>query len=708
VYAPPAPTSDHALQQPPTLHLLSTQILRALSDATWNAREASATLPSQKMNVSYFLGREIPLSRFKVPVASIVPEIWLELVLWSSLHGGWIWDGIAILERMLSYRGEEEWGIIDLEALLQHEQGHSSPAWQLFNKKAREASKAEARGLTRRKISSELVVAYVDGVVNLMRLGVGSRGISPEVIVAHIQKLKHFLDRNGHSLGSASWDSVMIRLLESGGIAPERRPELLLNITHLASEFGSEVASANASSETSAGTMEAPYYYEPSTAAIGLLHRTMRSYIEDGDMLGATATLNTLIQRTDHNKQKSLELFFQTLQVTQLRKDEPFTSSLAAIDFPAFDPQIPVPLLAKLLDLATETRSLELGRFLLFSQELDGPLIPSEMYEHRSMAASIVRFGTMAGENDLVLDVMKRLDFWNARQQAQRIPNSLFSALLESQVRLHRWDTVKSMQKHAIDNPRYRVGPGLLASFAAELLRLSGAGDKAAEQRRQEAWDAFSGLVSAWEGIILSHTKSRNELYCILGLLSSVDEHWKECCSHFLTFDMRQRLMLPVQDFNKLLVGILDGYGSSKGRSFVDTWCHTAAGMFEPHRAPGGVPTMPHYRPGKAEEYGKAAADIEIVQASGATLRMQGRVLPNRHTAWALLRKVHEEAEQAKVDGLSRVKREEIRETLRRAADLFHYLGLDYEEIVQHLGSLAEMAELQPPPSGGLTGVPGK
>jgi hypothetical protein len=617
-------------------------------------------------------------------------------------------DGVAVLERMLSERTEHEWGVMDWEALSQHEQANSSSSWQLFNKKAREASKAEARALTRRRVSSELIAAFVDGLVNLMRVGVGLRGVSPEAIVAHIQKLKHFLERDGHSLGSSSWDSIIVRLLESGGVVPERRPELLLDITRLAADFGSEVASVNASHETSTATMEPPYFYEPSTAAIGLLHRTMRSSIESGDVMGATTTLNTLIQRTDRNKQESLELFFQALKVTQLKRNEPFTSSVPPIDFPAFDPQIPVPLLAKLLDLATETRSFELGRFLLFSEELDGPLITPEMYEHRRMAASIVRFGTVTGEDDLVLDVMKRSDFWNARQQAQRITNNLFSTLLESQVRMHRWESVRSMQNHAIENPRYRVGAGLLAAFAGELLRLSNKPSKAEELRRQEAWDAFAGLLSAWEGIILSHTRSRDELYCILGILSSIDEPWRGCCSQFLPFDRRQSMTLPVGDFNKLLVGLLDGYGSLKARELVVTWCHGAARMFEPHRAPGGLPTMPRFRAGKAEKYVSRPGDIEIVQASGAALRIQGRVLPNRHTVRAIVRKVQEEEEQRQVSAVDVpvVKQAEVRETLRWAANLFYYLGLDYEDIVHNLGTLAEMAELEPPPSLELTGVP--
>lgn len=709
VYAAPMEKEDYSLQQPPILHVLSTHILMALSDAVWNAREASAEPSAQKFNVQHFLGREIPLSRFKIPVKGLMPEIWLELVLWSSLHGGWILDGVAILEHVLSEPRQHEWRVLNWgEALSQQEQGDTSSIWQLFNKRARQASKDEIRALTVRRISSEVIVAFVDGLLNLMRVGVGSRGVKPEFIVSRVQDLKRFLERDGHSLGTASWDSVMIRILESGGVVPETRPEVLLDIARLGPEFGLEVASVNATPVTSTATMEPPYFYEPSTAAIGLLHRTMRSSIENGDVLGATTILNTLIQMTDGNKQRSMELFFQALKVMQSKQNKPFTSSVPPIDFPAFDPQLPIALLGKLLDLATETRSFELGRFLLFSEELDGPLITPEMYEDKSMASSIVRFGTIAGENDLVLRVMKKLDFWNARHQAQRIPNILFTTLLESQIRLHRWETVRNMQQYGIENPRYRIGPGLLATFAAEVLRLSNAVPNAEGSGSQGAWDAFAGLLSAWEGIILAHTKSKGELYCILGVLCSVDEHWKLRCSQFLPFDIRQAMTLSIGDFNKILSGVLDGYGSSKGLKLVTQWCHDAPTAFEPHRAPGGLATMPQYRPGKAKEYAGRPDDIEIAQASGATLRIQGRVLPNRHTARAIVDRVQQEEEQRREKGVetSGAKRAEMRRTLRWAAKLFYSLGVDYEDTLHNLGSLAEIAELEAPPSLELTGVP--
>ncbi|KAF2244223.1 hypothetical protein BU26DRAFT_522911 [Trematosphaeria pertusa] len=694
VYAPTPINDSHALQQPPTLHLLSSKILTALSDATWRAHEASVKVATERLNASYFLGHEIPGSRYKIQVTEVAPELWLELILWSCLHGGWIADGTAILEQVASHNSEQSWGLISWRELLQAKEQESadSGGWRLFQRRQDVFAKAEDRARTRRTISSEIVTSFIDGLVNNMRLGVGARGADPEHLVERIKKLKHFLDLNSLSLGSATWDSIMARLLESGGIAPEKRPELLLSILDLASGFGAEVGAINVSSQTAKPESEPPYFFEPTTIPLSLLHRTMRAFVENGDIAGAMTTLKTLQQYTDSNKQRSLEHFFETLKTVPLWQDEPFTSALPPIEFPAFDNQLPIPLLAKLLDLATDAKMYELGRWFLFSKDLDGPLIHPYMYADWNVAASIIRFATLAGENDLVLKIVEQTGSWSKEHQAQRMPHELLTALLCSQIKLHRWQSVRGMQEHVLETPGYRPRPEILAKFAAELLRSEGD-----SSMKTQARNAFTKFLFTWEDLILSH--ARNELYCVLGILSTVHEEWKEYCSQFLSFSTRQGIRLSTDDFNQILGGVLDGYGSLQGRKVVDAWCYKPPKPFEPYRAPGGLPTMPRTRVGKGEEYESRPGNIEIVQSSGAGIIFQGRIYPNRQTIWAILRKVQQEEDhrRAKGEELTASKRAKVRETLEWAAKLLYYLGFDYEDIVRDLGGLAELAELEAP-----------
>lgn len=695
--------SRYALQQPPLLHMLSSKILTALSDATWKAHETSVKLANGGPKPSYFLGYEIPGSRYRLQVTGLAPALWLELVLWSCLHGGWTLDGIALLEQVASKQEEQGWNLISWREIILAEQQKASAAskrWRLFSSADDSPSSAEDKARTHRTLSSEVITAFVDALINEVRVGVGSRGFDPERVIRQLKTLKGFLDSNNLSLGSTSWDSVMARLLESGAFVPERRPETLLSLFALATGFGAEINTANTSATVGS---EVPYFFEPTTLPLNLLHRTMRAFINNGDIKGAMTTHNFLQQHTDDNKQKSLQHFFEMLKSQTPLKDEPFTSQLPPVDFPAFDSKLPVPLRAKLLDLATESQAYDLGRWFLFAQDIDGPLIGRDLYNHRNVAASIIRFGTLAGENDLVLDIVKRAGIYSDSQQQHRLPVEVLTALFCSQLKLHKWGSVRSMQDYIADTPGFKPPPVILATFAAELIRLS----NGLEEEVTKAQDAFTDLLFAWEGLIMDSI--RNELYCILAIMSQTDSAWRTYCSQFLGTSSRCSVRLSPDDFNAILVGVLDAYGSSKARTMVDAWCYTLSDRFNAHEAPGGLLRMPRFRLEAGREYVDRPENIELVQASGEKLVLQGRVSPNRQTVWAIIRKIQEEVDPRRRRGhkLPASGRIEAGDTLRWAARLLHNLGYDYEDIVRDMGSdLAELAGLEAPAAPEEIGTP--
>ncbi|RMZ71708.1 c6 transcription factor [Pyrenophora seminiperda CCB06] len=694
VYTYRAHKDQHVLQQPPTLHMLSSKILTALSDATWKAHEASVKTAKERANAHYFLGHEIPGSRYKVQVTEVSPELWLELVLWSCLHGGWILDGTAILERLATKQGEHSWGLISWREIMEAEQQKMTTlrrTWSLVPMNANASASAEDRARTRRTISSEIITAFVDGLVSLMRVGVGSRGVDPEDLITSIKTLKDLLDANNLSLGSSAWGSVIARLLESGGFVPEKRPELLLRIFELSPAFGTEVGAVNASSTAET---EVPYFFEPTTLPLSLLHRAMQAFLAIGDIKSAVTTLKLLQGHADDNKQKSVQRFFELLRSTpQLQYNEPFTSHMAPVEFPAFDIKLPVPLLARLLDSATEAKWYDLGRWLLFSKDLDGPLISSGLYSHRNISASIVRFGTLAGENDLVLNVIKRVGIWNEELQQQRMSANILIALLCCQIGLRRWDAIRGMQSYIAETPfsRFKARPVILSTFVAELLRTS----RDSANEKLLAQEAFTELLFSWENIIMTDT--RYELYTTLSILSTVDESWKRYSSQFLAFSLRQEVKLSTDDFNRVLGGVLDGYGSTKGKTIVEEWCYKSPKTFEPYRSPGGLPTMPRHHVTKVDSYENRPDDIVLIQDSGAKIVLQGRVHINRQTIWTIIRKVAEEVDLERQGGksLQEVTRAQVRDTLQWAARMLYYLGLDDEDIIRDLGNLVTLAEIE-------------
>ncbi|KAL6704351.1 hypothetical protein ACN47E_008307 [Coniothyrium glycines] len=688
------PHSDKsALQPPPTLHMLSSKILTALSDASWRAHEAAQRTSKNGAKASTFLGYEVPGSRYQVQVSGMTPELWMELVLWSCLHGGWITDGVYILRQLAQRQDSHRWTLISWREILEaDEQTKTADSrWKFFNTKEDTSASARDRARTHRTISGEVVTAFVDGLVNQMRVGVGARGMHPSELIRALSELKGFLDRNNLSLGSATWDSIVARLLESNGLVPERTPDILLSILDLAPAFGTEVSSANTFGIVDD---EVPFFFEPTTMPLNVLHRALRAFINFGDIAGAMTTLRLLQRYTDNNKQKSVQDFFESMKSIPLpKKNEPFSSRLPPVDFPSFDTRLPLPLLANLLDLITESNLYDLGRDLLFSDDLDGPLIAPELHHNRHMAASIVRFGTMAGENDLVLNIIQKVSTWNEKHQQQRMPAELLSSLLCCQIKLRRWESITNMQKYIQTTATFRPRPVILSTFAAELLRMS---PETVEVKTQ-AQAAFSGLLMGLENLLLSNV--RNELYCILSIMSTVHEEWRDFCSQFLSVNNRQTIRLSTIEFNRILAGVVDGFGSRKGKLLVETWCHVSPRRFEAFQAPAGLQTMPKYRIGRAEEYQDRPEDLEFPQDSGTTLILQGRILPTRQTIWIIIRKImDEESQQQMLDqDAPRDVDTETCDTLSWAAQMLHYLGLDHEDIVRDFGSLAGPAGLAAP-----------
>ncbi|KAF2199854.1 hypothetical protein GQ43DRAFT_100301 [Delitschia confertaspora ATCC 74209] len=687
--------SPFALQQPPMLHLLSSQIFTALSDASWNAREASTNIERDKMNASYFFGREIPGSRFKVAVAGMSPEVWLELVLWSCLHGGWLLDGMAILEKIMGdSHGKHPWKLICWQEFMnasKKSETSTQKSWNIFGGTRSDRCEPDYRKLTQKRISSEVVTAFVDGLVSSMRVGVGLRGTDPATLLAHIKNLKQLLDTNNLSLGAASWDSIIIRLLESEGINPEKRPELLLQLLDLSANFGQEVGSFNVSPPSLEANGNPPYFFLASAAPIGLLHRAIRSFIERGNVSGVISTLTQLQHYTDNNKKRSMTEFFGKLKkIPPVRLNTHFESIFAPIEFPGFHPQIPLPLLAQLLEFSTDTGASELGRWLLFAKDIDGPLISPNLYHNSSIAASVVRFGNMVGNDNLVMKVVK-ISGQPDERGVVRLTAEVLTAFIISQIQMHRWETVKKMQTYVLENPGYRPRPEILASFATELLRCS------TQTKREMAQLAFTDLLYAWEGLIV--TNLRAELNNILIMLSTVHDDWKVFCSQFIMGRGRERVCLSTREFNRILGGVLDGYGSLQGKRMVEMWCYGGNTQeLIAYHSPGGLPTMPRYKVDKGKEYSRRPENIEIHGSSEETLVFLGRVKPNIQTVRAVLRKAQEEEDQrqkARVQ-LTDEGKTELREVIGWAVNLLRYLGLDYEEIVDNLGSLGQI-EHDPP-----------
>ena len=128
----PSPDST-AIQQPPTLRLFSSRILTSLSDAAWRAHEKMVVQEAKAKGGDYAALRpEIPGMAYRIYVAGLRPEVWMELILWSCLHGGWVIDGVKILRMLSSEPSQRQWRSLSWRTLAAAEGGKDDD-WDKFD-----------------------------------------------------------------------------------------------------------------------------------------------------------------------------------------------------------------------------------------------------------------------------------------------------------------------------------------------------------------------------------------------------------------------------------------------------------------------------------------------------------------------------------------------------------------------------------------------
>ncbi|KAK8192669.1 hypothetical protein M8818_007841 [Zalaria obscura] len=373
-----------------------------LLDELWKPKDGGSTrLPGQLPDSRSL--QEMTEKALYLPSLDQGPEVWLELVLWSCIHGGWLDDGASILEDIVM-KAETSWSVVSWREIVPT----TTPAgletavnWNevrylmgTTSRSSEFSDRAEHVKVTR-SVSSEVVTAYVDALMNVFRVGVGTRGVSPGLVLRRLTNLKSLLERNNLSLGTTTWDAIILRFLESGAIDVEAAPGVALTLAFLTAGFGQELSSENSPARDQQSQHLPQYMLDGTAASLGLMHRVLQAYVKAGSTATALRTMRVLQKKTDDDKQRAIRSFFKGMQkaadAAGGHKLGEFESPYAGVDYPKFDMQLPVTALASLLDLLAETQALDDARSLLHTQDLDGPLIPESLYSDPAIAPALVR-----------------------------------------------------------------------------------------------------------------------------------------------------------------------------------------------------------------------------------------------------------------------------------------------------------------------------
>ncbi|KAF2422762.1 hypothetical protein EJ08DRAFT_596662 [Tothia fuscella] len=702
-----SPTQDaSAIQQPPILHLLSSRILGALSDAAWNAHQASTASskaePKSKYSILY---SELPGTRYKTQAQDLRPEIWLEFVLWSCLHGDWVSDGAAILQSMQEYTDESSWSLI---------------SWRQIMENANTVEKGEGTGTQSREhlengtvyrtVSSELVSAYVDGLINLIDVGVSDQGMPLNVILSRVKGLKALLDQKNFGLGNTTWDATVQRFTESGGIVVENDPESMLEILALVQPYEVERECLNVPTDDLSTHPTPSYTFDSSALCLGLYHRVIQSYIDIGNVDEALATWETLQRFTDLNQQRSIEQFFRhgAQNTAENSTDIMFVSptGFRNTEYPSFFPRVPYHILTPLINLLTDSRISSFQKWLIHSSDLDGPTISRSVYSEASLAPALIRFAATFGDKELLEEIIKaQSDVMGT--EGFRLPRSVLSALIQSQIRRHRWAHVHRLlltTGEKYDNAVWH--PPIVAGLAREIMLLQ-RNVKAGRTRKEneslaQATEIFQLLYEDTYGPSIKHWgkfEALRVLHSIIGVLSSVNTEWANLCNGLSILSGNQSLSLHIRIFDTILEGVVESLGVEAGRRLWETWCVDLAE--EGIRHSGGIAKVPSEFVSRSSDYFDTNKRIVLDDLPGESLSFYGRLKPTFSTLRIIMRQLQlQKNKSGKNDGRATstkgtMANQPYEDMMKWALAKYQDLGLDEEKVSKEMLRVENWAKLQ-------------
>lgn len=619
IYSYSPPNDPVSLCQPPTLHLLSNQIITSLTDAAWRAHETNVVEDAKQKGGFYkSLRPEIPGSMYKVRVAGLGHEVWLELVLWAMLYGRFYKQGVTALKRLSQLSNDNEWSVLSWRELanpiIQSGQ-EKSINWDevkyIFNTGISDTDQTNNKKKVQRTVSAEVIASFVDAAVSHVSAGVGSRGLSAENPGRFIKQMKLFLGRNNMSLGYTSWDAIILRFFESRGVDFEKDPQLAGNISSATSRFGDDISTANAPTRDQLWQPTPAYVLDGSAASIGYYHRLLRAHIKLGSLPGAMGVVKDLQKLTDLNKQNSIQEFFAKQQdaMTQDEDDETsefgFHGRYGGIHYPSFFPQIPVPILADLVHLVVDSQALEVGSWLLYSDDLDGPLVHKGLYTDPIMAAPLIRLAASLSDEVLMAEILKHQKGHSQTDHSEKV----LDEILDQQVEAGNWPLVDKALESFARLPGYSISTHTAATMVRVILReaKSCIGDLSALKNSPSA-KAFRKMSSfRTRGVIRGKRGYEKHDIFELGsrvwrLLAVINDDWRAYAwKVYPNMAGYNHVSFIPRAFNRILSGVVDTYGSAAGKQYLgkfwpDSLEEEPSSVSGADNNPGGVPRMPESR----------------------------------------------------------------------------------------------------------------
>ena len=578
IYNYSLPQETSTLQQPPILHLLNSRILSTMSDAVWDAYQDQVSSQSAGgHNRHWSLYRERPGGRLRSKVRELGPEIWLEFILWCCIEAGLAPTASQIIK---SLHAETEdpwhavhWGKASVPSTDQDRANYREG--RLFSPAATPGGRIRAEENTPKFISAEVVIATVDCLINNMLPSTTRGGSDIAKVQSEIQALILFLEP--HELNPVYLDYIAVRLLQTEYLYDLDPANSLQNLVSTIAH--SRDFDPMEEQDRHRSGLAFDFVLDRSELRAGMLHQALQACIEANLVKKAVDTFTNIQKMVDGSKLQAIGEF---LALPLQPQDGFFTSRLGKEqkEFLNSHGQLPTYKLSPLLDMVTNAKLFGLGDWLVFSEEVDGPVLPSSAWGQPSIAAALTRYATAKDDRYLADRVM---DMCN--QSDRMLTVNTLRAFVTYHINACDWDwAVNGLQSLRISEGG-GYSPRIVANLAATILRLEMDPQRMLQDETEshliEAMlmlrNILSGLYDSSPATFRIDQKKafKQQVAYLLRLLENVSEsRLAAVASTFRPkFPVSNEPNLAGDTFNVLFAAVVEMQGVVEGRNIWHLFC---------------------------------------------------------------------------------------------------------------------------------------
>ena len=575
-----SPTDPTVIQRPPTLYLLSKRIMSALSDVEFSLQR------EQEIKKHKREGHENDTTDTTlVPeIHEFGPELWLDLVLWACVEGGWITEGAWIIGEMERRKASRDtsWLVISWQQICAREEPKLDLA-SIFRYQIQKVRLNQVGGIGiatggdftvdmgTRTISREVALAIMDGLLNNGHLHAKSTSSKDIATVERgIVNCKNLLGRGQSDIDVDRLNATILRMIENGGVDGNDVPGVLQRILDIRSLTAKQIA------PTKPLHPKRNDKSDDAAPILGLLHRSLYGFASEGNIQGSLATLKKIQGLIDVKREESITAFANQLKIRshELDLDEDENHIEESKKTAGLPHQIPVHALIAFLDLLTVSKFFDLGKWMLMNDDIDGGIINPEVFSDANLQPALLRFATATADDKLLSQILANIE--------QPIPEPLLHALLHCQVALGKWSAVEGLFDH------FRATPGMswktsdaMAIAKAMLQSHRNPPPEEAEDQTINPQDLLANLLQGKynspqdpsQPPNFSQPKLANQLGRIF---KTLPPPLSNLVTNPTTQDTKRAHAstgIPPFAFNILLEAIIDHSGPVAGKALWERWC---------------------------------------------------------------------------------------------------------------------------------------